>query len=239
MSAPRCGAPAPGGRRTCELEAGHSMERTPGQPYGHGYRGDDGRMVRWSITPEQVSAGNTKSPDTSPRLGQRGQIYVSLSAGQRYAEGRGQQIEEARRELTELLIDARHQSEGPPAKYRIHAWPDGAPEYLVRAEGNTLAQAVHKAVSALNWGVGKADKKERLGAGEWRWTWSGHVLRVHEVRPSGGSGTSVARADRVSRKIELSLPDDVHAVLDELAPRYGSRSAVVTAWARAAKLQTK
>jgi hypothetical protein len=114
---------------------------------------------------------------------------------------------------------------------RIHAWRESDPGHPVKVYGGTLASAVRKAARALGLGPGKTDAKERLSAGEWRWTWSGIVLRVHEVQPSG---ESIGRGERKTRKVELSLPADVHKTLDELAPRYGSRSAVVVAWARAA-----
>lgn len=114
MTRPLCGAPAPGGRRVCELEPGHPMTPTPGvRGHGHGYRHEDGHWVRWTQHPT-----TSPSPDTSPRLGQRGQILVSASALDRYASARSLRTEEARRELTSVLIDARHQSDGPPAKYR-------------------------------------------------------------------------------------------------------------------------
>lgn len=55
------------------------------------------------------------------RLGERGQIYVTLSAAERYVELRRMRPEEARRELTELLIEARVQSEGPPMLVRARS----------------------------------------------------------------------------------------------------------------------
>lgn len=45
-----------------------------------------------------------------PRLSQRGQIFVSLAAAAKFAEARRLRIEEARRELTEIMLDAREQS---------------------------------------------------------------------------------------------------------------------------------
>lgn len=59
------------------------------------------------------------------RLGERGQIYVTLSAGERYAELRRMRPEEARRELTELLVEARVQDEGPPMQCRARSRRSG------------------------------------------------------------------------------------------------------------------
>lgn len=44
--------------------------------------------------------------ETRNRLGETGQVYVTLAAAQTYAAQRGLQIEAARRELTEHLLDA-------------------------------------------------------------------------------------------------------------------------------------
>ena len=52
------------------------------------------------------------------RLSSRGHVYVTLAAAERYAEERHLRIEEARRELTEILLDARIGDEGPPMHVR-------------------------------------------------------------------------------------------------------------------------
>lgn len=53
--------------------------------------------------------------DGSFRLGDRGQVYVTLAAAEQYAEARRLSIEAARRELTELLLDARPHASDPAA----------------------------------------------------------------------------------------------------------------------------
>lgn len=55
------------------------------------------------------------------RLGARGQIYVTARATTQYAEARQLRTEEARRELTEYLLDARIQHEGPPMQVRARS----------------------------------------------------------------------------------------------------------------------
>ena len=47
------------------------------------------------------------SAPSGPRLGERGQVYVTLAAAQSHAEHTRQPIETARRALTEILLDAR------------------------------------------------------------------------------------------------------------------------------------
>ncbi len=57
-------------------------------------------------------------------LGEAGQIYVTLAAAQRYAELRRLRPEEARRELTSLLLDAKCTREATatsPAHYRARS----------------------------------------------------------------------------------------------------------------------
>lgn len=44
-----------------------------------------------------------------------------MAAARSFADARHSQIEEARRELTELLLDARLGEEGPPALYRARS----------------------------------------------------------------------------------------------------------------------
>jgi hypothetical protein len=113
-----CGAPAPGGRRVCELAPNHPSPR-------HAYRREDGSVHEWMQTVASAVAGNDRSPDASPRLGQRGQIIVSQAALDRYAAARSLLPEEARRELTACLLDARHKSDGPPAEYRARSRTTG------------------------------------------------------------------------------------------------------------------
>lgn len=64
------------------------------------------------------------SADDDRRLGQRGQVYVTLSAAEAYAQHQHLRIEEARRELTDRLLDARCVEEAPPpgvARYRARS----------------------------------------------------------------------------------------------------------------------
>jgi len=69
------------------------------------------------------------SSDDDRRLGDRGPIYVSMRAAERYAELRHMRAEEARRELTELLLDARCTRESPTladaAHYRARSRTSG------------------------------------------------------------------------------------------------------------------
>lgn len=93
-----CDAPAPGGRRSCERDAGH---------VGRHAWSDRGVIHEWAKSAVTDVAANASPESTSPRLGERGQVYVSLSAAERYAEARRLRVEEARREVTELLLDAK------------------------------------------------------------------------------------------------------------------------------------
>lgn len=63
------------------------------------------------------------SPDADrPRLSDRGQVYVTLAAAESYAAQRHLRIEEARRELTEVLVDhGRIQDETPPMRVRARS----------------------------------------------------------------------------------------------------------------------
>ena len=57
-------------------------------------------------------------------LADAGQVYVTLAAAQRYAELRRLGVETARRELTELLLDAKCTREATPrdpAHYRARS----------------------------------------------------------------------------------------------------------------------
>lgn len=57
-------------------------------------------------------------------LGEQGQVYVTFAAAQRYGELRRLAPETARRELTELLLDARQTREATathPAHYRARS----------------------------------------------------------------------------------------------------------------------
>lgn len=57
-------------------------------------------------------------------LSQSGQVYVTFAAAQRYGEARRLAPETARRELTELLLDARCTREATatqPAQYRARS----------------------------------------------------------------------------------------------------------------------
>lgn len=57
-----------------------------------------------------------------PRLGTLGQVYVTLAAAEQYQRTTDMRIEEARRDLTELLLDAREQTSG---SYRYRRKSDG------------------------------------------------------------------------------------------------------------------
>lgn len=63
------------------------------------------------------------SPDAElPRLVTLGQVYVTLTAAEQYARQRSLRIEEARRKLTELLIDhGRVIDETPPMRVRARS----------------------------------------------------------------------------------------------------------------------
>ena len=62
------------------------------------------------------------SPDADrPRLGALGQVYVTLAAAEQYAEQRQLRPEEARRELTELLLDGRVMDEATPMRVRARS----------------------------------------------------------------------------------------------------------------------
>ena len=69
-------------------------------------------------------------------LGDTGQVLVSLAAARQYAAGRGLGIEEARRELTELLVGEKRTS-SPPAS-GLEGW---------RARSRTLQVDVGAQVS--------------------------------------------------------------------------------------------
>lgn len=63
-------------------------------------------------------------PPERPRLGAQGQIYVTLAAARQYLEAVDVpgDIETARRELTELMLDARQNPDDPGAyRARSHA----------------------------------------------------------------------------------------------------------------------
>jgi hypothetical protein len=61
-------------------------------------------------------------PPGAERLYQTGQIYVTASAARTYADWGGWQVEEARRDLTELLLDAtQRETERPPELWRIRS----------------------------------------------------------------------------------------------------------------------
>jgi len=56
------------------------------------------------------------APEATTSLGTTGTVYVTMAAARSYAGARGLGEEEARRELTELLLDAKHQpgADRPP-----------------------------------------------------------------------------------------------------------------------------
>jgi hypothetical protein len=57
-----------------------------------------------------------------PRLGAQGQVYVTLAAAQSYADAERLGIEEARRELTEYLLEATPSGDGTaghPERWRF------------------------------------------------------------------------------------------------------------------------
>lgn len=62
------------------------------------------------------------SAPSGPRLGERGQVYVTLAAAQAHADYTRQPIETARRDLTELLLQARPMGADPQQwRYRSRA----------------------------------------------------------------------------------------------------------------------
>jgi hypothetical protein len=69
----------------------------------------DGERRETTTHIEQPVASTEPGADaeTVPRLGSLGQIYVTLAAATRYAEQCGLRAEEARRELTVLLVEGR------------------------------------------------------------------------------------------------------------------------------------
>ncbi len=77
-----------------------------------------GRAVTIDVVPENA-------PEARPRLGDAGQVYVTLAAAERYAQFAGMQIEGARRELTVLLLDARLTRDGTPAHWRARSRSTG------------------------------------------------------------------------------------------------------------------
>lgn len=60
----------------------------------------------------------------APTLGRAGVLYVSHAAAASYARDEGIELEEARRELTELLADAR-QNESDPSQWRFRRRSEG------------------------------------------------------------------------------------------------------------------
>lgn len=66
------------------------------------------------------------APDPRPRLGDAGgHLYVTMAAAQRFAAFGGMQLEEARRQLTLLLLDAKLQREGEPSHWRARSRSTG------------------------------------------------------------------------------------------------------------------
>lgn len=65
----------------------------------------------------------TDQPPPKPTLAETGQIYVTLAAAQQYAAHERLRDEEARRELTVLLLDARETSD--PGKWRMRRRSSG------------------------------------------------------------------------------------------------------------------
>lgn len=105
-------------------------------------------------------------------------------------------------------------------------------ERAVVADGVTLAHAVRGAIRQLGLGSGRTiGPPERLAPGEWRWNWSGHLLLVHEIRPSGTPGIVTPRGERRRKCVELTLSDEAREKLDTIAAREyaGNRSALVEA----------
>ncbi len=66
---------------------------------------------------------------------------------------------------------------------RIQACLDGPspPDTTVIVDGNTLAHAVRQAVHHLGLGVGQTRSSVEVAKGEWRWDWSGTIIRVLEI----------------------------------------------------------
>lgn len=62
-------------------------------------------------------------PIRIPLLASEGQVYVTLAATRTYQRARHIGEEEARRELTERLLDAHRTSAGPPELWRARSRP--------------------------------------------------------------------------------------------------------------------
>lgn len=78
-------------------------------------------------------------PATHPKLGESGQVYVTLAAAQTYARFAGMLIEAARRELTVLLLEAKLQRDGEPSHWRARTRETGLDiSATVKREGPLL-----------------------------------------------------------------------------------------------------
>jgi len=69
-------------------------------------------------------ASRSVQMDDRPTLASAGQVYITLAAARTYAQATGRGEEEARRELTELLLEARLRAPATverPAEYRYRS----------------------------------------------------------------------------------------------------------------------
>lgn len=62
---------------------------------------------------------------TPARLADAGQVYVTMAAARSYAAAMSLREEEARRDLTELLLDAHRTDPGPPELWRYRSRAQG------------------------------------------------------------------------------------------------------------------
>lgn len=110
---------------------------------------------------------------------------------------------------------------------RIQACLDGPspPDTTVIVDGNTLAHAVRQAVHHLGLGVGQTRSSVEVAKGEWRWDWSGTIIRVLEIpntepmflRVAAHHGTFVARVRGEAKIIDLRGDEHVTVQLSREA----------------------
>lgn len=83
---------------------------------------DPPRVVRRAPLELPQSDGESREALPAVRLASAGQIYVTLRAAERYAAFEGLRPEEARKELTDRLLDARLVRDEPPkAQWRYRS----------------------------------------------------------------------------------------------------------------------
>lgn len=92
----------------------------------------------------------TDQPPPKPTLAETGQVYVSLAAAREYAAHERLRDEEARRELTELAMDARETAE--PGVWRMRRRSSGLDLQLRVAKEGRLLVVTHARVREGNVG---------------------------------------------------------------------------------------